>query len=76
MSGIRANAPIPGATSKPTRRFDSNREDGYYQFDDDFHGTRVRVRTVDHSYEGWARLWLSISTQSCSTTPPETMVRS
>ena len=29
----------------------------YYQLDDDFRGTRVRVHTAQHSYEGWARMW-------------------
>src|SRR5699024_10627584 len=29
----------------------------YYQLDDDFRGTRVRVQTSEHSYEGWTRLW-------------------
>lgn len=29
----------------------------YYQLDDDFRGTRVRVHTSEHSYEGWTRMW-------------------
>ena len=29
----------------------------YYKLDHDYRGTRVRVHTSTHTYEGWARMW-------------------
>jgi hypothetical protein len=29
----------------------------YYKLDEEFRGTRVRVQTSGHTYEGWVRMW-------------------
>lgn len=29
----------------------------YYKLDNEFRGTRVRVQTSGHTYEGWVRMW-------------------